>query len=71
MCSLYFNVEWTKAIQKKLNSFERWLYRRILRISYVDRVTNKTILEKMKMGKEMMNIIKRRKLEYLGYNNEK
>jgi len=44
-----------------------WLYRRILRISWVDRVTNETILERMGKEKVVMKMIKRRKLEYLGH----
>jgi len=65
---LYYSMEsWTliEATQKNLEAFDMWLYRRILRISWVDRVTNKTILEKMGKKKQEMKTIKRRKLEYL------
>ena len=34
----------TKAMMKKIEAFEMWPYRRILRISYVDRVTNEEVL---------------------------
>lgn len=42
-----------------------WLYRRILRISWVNKVTNKAVLEGIKKDLEVMRTIKRRKLEYL------
>lgn len=67
---LYYGMEsWTltEATQKKLEAFGMWLYRRILRISWVDRVTNETLLERMEKEKEVMKTIKRRKLEYLGH----
>jgi hypothetical protein len=36
----------TKTIQKKLEAFEVRFYRRILRISWVDRVTKEAVLER-------------------------
>jgi len=48
---LYYGMQsWTltEATQKKLEAFEMWLYRKILRISWVDRVTNETILGRKK-----------------------
>ena len=51
---LYYGVEsWTLTVatERKHEAFEMWLYRRILRISWMDRVTNETVLERMKKGK--------------------
>jgi hypothetical protein len=39
-----------------------WLHRRILRISWVDRVTNETVMERMVKEKGVMNRVKKRKL---------
>jgi hypothetical protein len=38
----------TETIQKKLEAFGIWLYREILRISWVDRVTNEAGLKSMR-----------------------
>jgi len=57
---LYYGMEsWTltEATPKTLEAFEMWLYRRILRISWVDKVTNETILERMGKEKEVMKTI--------------
>ncbi|CAG9839739.1 unnamed protein product [Diabrotica balteata] len=51
-----------------------WIYRRILKISYVDHVTNVEVLQCMTKEKELLNLVKQRKLEYLGHvmrNEEK
>ncbi|XP_039291702.1 uncharacterized protein LOC120353116 [Nilaparvata lugens] len=74
---LFYGVEsWTltKSTKKRLEAFEMWLYRRVLRISWMDRVTNKAVLERMDKDLEVMNIIKSRKLAYFGHimrNEEK
>jgi hypothetical protein len=67
---LYYGVEsWTltEAMEKKLEAFEMWLYRRILRISWTDKITNETVLRRVGKEREVMYTIKRRKLEYLGH----
>uniref|UniRef100_A0A8D9AE48 Uncharacterized protein n=1 Tax=Cacopsylla melanoneura TaxID=428564 RepID=A0A8D9AE48_9HEMI len=51
-----------------------WIYRRILKISWVDKITNEEVLRRMGKEKEIMNTVKKRKLEYLGHimrNEEK
>ncbi|CAG9837549.1 unnamed protein product, partial [Diabrotica balteata] len=51
-----------------------WIYRRILKISYVDHFTNVEVLQRMRKEKEVLNLVKQRKLEYLGHvmrNEEK
>lgn len=67
---LLYGVEsWTltEASTRKLEAFEMWLYRRILRISWVDHVSNKKVLEMLQKGTEIIHIIKKRKLEYFGH----
>lgn len=73
---LLYGVEsWTvtEASSKKLEAFEMWLYRRMLRIPWTAHMTNREVLERMEKEKEIMNSVKRRKLEYLGHimRNEK
>ena len=39
---LYASESWTlnKAMEERIEAFEMWIYRKMLRISYMDRVTN-------------------------------
>lgn len=65
---LYYGEEsWAKATQKKLDAFEIWLYTKILKIAWVDKVINEIVVERMRKEKGVTNTIKRRKLEYLGH----
>lgn len=51
----------------KLQSFEMWCYRRMLRISWIERKTNMEVLREMGKEYEVINTIKARKLQYLGH----
>lgn len=66
---LYGAESWTlnETTTKKLNAFEMWLYRRILKIPWTAKISNIEVLRTMKKDLELMNIIKARKLEYLGH----
>uniref|UniRef100_A0A8D8Y176 Craniofacial development protein 2 n=3 Tax=Cacopsylla melanoneura TaxID=428564 RepID=A0A8D8Y176_9HEMI len=67
---LLYGVEtWTltKDTSNRLEAFELWLYRRILKISWTQKVTNVTVLQRMKKTKELLNTVKCRKLQYLGH----
>lgn len=67
---LYYGVEaWTlkKLDIRKLEAFEIWLYRRILRVKWTDKVTNMEILKRIKKEKEIIITVKKRKLQYLGH----
>uniref|UniRef100_A0A8D8XEP5 Craniofacial development protein 2 n=1 Tax=Cacopsylla melanoneura TaxID=428564 RepID=A0A8D8XEP5_9HEMI len=67
---LLYGVEtWTlkEETTAKLQAFEFWLYRRILKISWKEKVTNIEVLRRMKMPPCLVNIVKCRKLQYLGH----
>lgn len=67
---LLYGVEsWTltEATTKKLEAFEMWLYRRMLKIPWTAHTTNKEVLERIKKKQEIVYTIKCRKLEYLGH----
>jgi len=62
---LLYGVEsWTLngAITKKIEAFELWLYRRILKIPWTVRITNAEVLRRMKTDTELVNTIKITKL---------
>ena len=60
---------WTlkKIDTKRIEPFEMWMYRRILRISWAEKVTNVEVLRRMQKEKELVFTIKKRKLQYLGH----
>uniref|UniRef100_A0A8D8LPD3 Craniofacial development protein 2 n=1 Tax=Cacopsylla melanoneura TaxID=428564 RepID=A0A8D8LPD3_9HEMI len=67
---LYYGMEsWIlkQDVMKNLEAFEMWVYRRMLRISWKDRITNKTVLQRMGKECEVLVTIKKRKLEFFGH----
>ena len=65
---LYGAETWTltKVTSDKLEAFEMWLYRRMLRISWEEHKTNGEVLHKMKTKRSLLNTIKR-KCQYFGH----
>ena len=67
---LLYGVEaWTlnDSNIKRLEAFEMWCYRRILKISWVDRVRNAEVLERLSKSTEIVCTVKSRKLQYFGH----
>ena len=58
---------WNKAMSSKVNAFEMWCYRRILKIRYTDRVTNVEVLNRMQTELKFLRRMKKRKMEYAGH----
>lgn len=51
----------------RLEAFEMWMYCRMLRIPWVDRVTNNEVLRRAEKPQEVLTIVKRRKAAYFGH----
>lgn len=67
---LLYGVEtWTlKAnTMNRLEAFEMWLFRRLLKISWTDHTSNTEVLNRMGVERELLQIVKRRKTAYLGH----
>ena len=66
---LYECETWTlsKTLEKRIEAFEIWTFRRILKIAWANQKTNDEILNMAKCKKSLLNIIMRRKLQYFGY----
>jgi len=47
--------------------FEMWTYRRILKISWTEHITNMEIMQRLGKEKKVVFTVKRRKLEYFGH----
>ena len=66
----YGSETWTinNAIEKYINAFELKCYRKILKISWTEKRTNKSVLEELGITENwLLNNIKSRKLKYFGH----
>ena len=59
----------TKAMEKRINAFEMKIYRRMLCISYMDRISNKEVLERINVKEEgrLLHWIQCKKATYFGH----
>ena len=64
---LYGCESWTldPTIESRIAAFEMYLYRRILRISWIKKVTNIEVLTRMNKERELLITLKKRKLQYV------
>jgi len=53
--------------RENIEAFEMWCYRRALRISYVEHVSNDEVLSRMNQSRKLLNRVKSRKLKYFGH----
>ncbi|KAJ8023400.1 hypothetical protein HOLleu_35835 [Holothuria leucospilota] len=44
-----------------------WLYRKMLKVSYKDSMSNEDVLNRVKAKKKLLSELKNRKLQYVGY----
>lgn len=72
---LYGMEGWTLKVDNinKLEAFEMWLYRRMLKIPWTARMTNVEVLSRINKERELLVAVKKRKTAYLGHvmRNEK
>jgi hypothetical protein len=66
---LYGAETWTlrKVDQKYLESFEMWCWRRMEKISWIDRVRNEEVLHRVKVERNIVHTIKRRKANWIDH----
>ena len=66
---LYGSETWTisKIMQKRLEAAEMWFLRRMMKISWTERKTNEQVLHMMSTRRNLMNIIRKRQLEFFGH----
>ncbi|GFS24696.1 endonuclease-reverse transcriptase [Elysia marginata] len=66
---LYASEIWTlnKNTEKRIEAMKMWIYRRMQRISWKEKVTNKKVLESVGLQRpELLLTIQRRKMKYYG-----
>ena len=66
---LYGCESWTldPNTEKRIQAFEMYLYRRLLRIPWILKVSNDEVLRRMEKQRELLLTIKQRKTQYLGH----
>ena len=57
----------SKAMEKRIEALEMWFYRRMLKVSWVDRVSNEIVLQRVGAGRELLKCIRKRQLRFLGH----
>ena len=57
----------TRDIIKRIDAFEMWIYRRMLGVTYRDRVTNVEVLRRMDCTLSFVERIAKRKMKYAGH----
>ena len=66
---MYGCESWTvkKAEQRRIDAFERWCWRRLLRVPWTARRSNQSILKEISPGSSLEEMILKLKLQYFGY----
>ena len=66
---IYGCESWTvkKAERKRIDAFELWCWRRLLRVLWTARRSNKSILKEMSPGCSLEGLMLKLKLQYLGH----
>ena len=66
---LYGSETWTltQKLKDRLQAAEMWFYRRMLRISWTDRVTNQEVLRRAGTERTLVKEIRKRQLNFLGH----
>ena len=52
---------------KRLEAFEMWCFRRMLRIPWTDHILNESVLDFLDRDRELLKMVKRRKVSYFGH----
>ena len=60
---------WTvkKALHRKIDAFELWCWRRLLRVPWTARRSNQSILKEISPGRSLKGLMLKLKLQYFGH----
>ena len=61
------NVGLKKAERQKIDAFELWCWRRLLRVSWTARRSNQSILKEISPEYSLEGLMLKLKLQYFGY----
>ena len=57
----------TQSDRERLEAFEMWIWMRMLKISWVDKVSNAEVLQKVQENKSILDTLQRRKFRWIGH----
>ena len=66
---MYGRESWTvkKAERQRIDAFEVWCWRRLLRVPWTARRSNQSILKEISPGRSLEGLMLKLKLQYLGH----
>ena len=66
---MYGCESWTikKADHRRIDAFERWCWRRLLRVPWTTRRSNRSILKEISPGCSLIGLMLKLKLQYFGH----
>ena len=66
---MYGYKKWTvkKAANRRIDAFELWCWRRLLRVPWTARISNKSILKEVSSGISLEGMMLKLKLQYFGH----
>ena len=66
---MYGCKSWTvkKAEQRRIDAFELWCWRRLLRVPWTARISNQSILKEVSPGCSLEGLMLKLKLQYFGH----
>ena len=66
---MYGCESWTvkKAEHQRIDAFELWCWRRLLRVPWTAKISNQSILRKISPGCSLEGLMLKRKLQYFGH----
>ncbi|KAJ4441534.1 hypothetical protein ANN_11390 [Periplaneta americana] len=66
---LYEAETWTlrRSEEKRIEAFEMWIWRRMERVKWTERITNEAVLERVGEERMMLKLIRKRKRIWLGH----
>ena len=59
-----FDSYLTSAMVTRLEAFKMWIYRRISKISWTDKMSNKEVLRRANANRQLMKTIQQRSLQF-------
>jgi len=57
----------TQADRERLEAFEMWVWRRMLKVSSIDKVSSAEVLQKVQENKSILDTVQHRKFRWIGH----
>lgn len=57
----------SRELENNIKTFEMWIFRKIARIKWSDKITNEVVSNMLETERNLLNDIRKRKLSYFGH----